>query len=186
VGVSGGSGGINAKVPSVRSRREIASKHESGDFDTASLSSLDPKSKDWMMKAMKCDYPVLNKMAQENPALVRRKDMNGYTALHWAAKHGNLECVKLLAGAYKTEVNIKSNGGYTPLHLAAQFGRQEVYDVLIRTYNADGNIRDHSGKKPMQYLVRQDASMSIDTFKKLKEKRRNTEQQREEIPVFLG
>ncbi len=37
---------------------------------------LDPKSKEWMMKAMKCDYPQLNKMAQENPALVRRRDMN--------------------------------------------------------------------------------------------------------------
>lgn len=27
------------------------------------------------------------------------------------------------------------------------------------------NIRDHSGKKPMQYLVRQDTSVSMDTFK---------------------
>lgn len=27
------------------------------------------------------------------------------------------------------------------------------------------NIRDHSGKKPMQYLVRQDTSVSLDTFK---------------------
>lgn len=37
---------------------------------------LDPKSKEWMINAMKCQYPVLNKMAQENPALVRRRDMN--------------------------------------------------------------------------------------------------------------
>jgi len=72
------------------------------------------------------------------------------------------------------------------LHLAAQFGRQEVYDILLKTYSthsflnlkkevldncfpenadADANMRDHSGKKPMQYLVRQDASMSMDTFK---------------------
>ncbi|XP_021950465.1 uncharacterized protein LOC110847777 isoform X2 [Folsomia candida] len=169
---------------SSRNRRDIAAKHESGDFDTASLSSLDPKSKEWMINAMKCQYPVLNKMAQENPALVRRRDMNGYTALHWAAKMGNLECVKLLAGTYKAEVNIKSNGGYTPLHLAAQFGRQDCYDVLIKTYNADANNRDHSGKKPMQYLVRQDASLSMDTFKKLKEKRRHTEQ-RERDSSFL-
>jgi hypothetical protein len=28
------------------------------------------------MKAIKCDYNVLNKMVQENPALVRRKDMH--------------------------------------------------------------------------------------------------------------
>lgn len=36
---------------------------------------------------------------------------------------------------------------------------------MIFNADADANMRDHSGKKPMQYLVRQDASMSLDTFK---------------------
>lgn len=31
--------------------------------------------------------------------------------------------------------------------------------------DADVNVRDHSGKKPMQYLVRQDTTVSMDTFK---------------------
>jgi hypothetical protein len=40
----------------------------------------------------------------------------------------------------------------------------------ILTYNylqsdADANIRDHSGKKPMQYLVRQDTELSVDSYR---------------------
>ncbi|CAL8148375.1 unnamed protein product [Orchesella dallaii] len=172
-----------SKMPSNRNKKEIASKHESVDFDTASLSSLEPRAKEWMLKSAQCDYHALHKMAQENPALVRRRDMN--TCLHWAAKKGQVELVKMLAGSYGCEVNAKSNGGYTPLHLAAQFSRQDVYDLLVKAYNADVNVRDHSGKKPMQYLVRQDTSVSMDTFKKIKDKRRSTEMQRDRDSSFL-
>ena len=31
----------------------------------------------------------------------------GYTALHWAAKHGNNDLVKLIAGTFKAQVNVK-------------------------------------------------------------------------------
>jgi hypothetical protein len=169
-----------------KNRRDAVLKHESADYDTASLSSYgygfhaEPKGREWILTAVRLDYPALNKLAQENPSLVKRRDINGYTALHWAAKAGHVELVKLLAGTYRSDVNAKSNGGYTPLHLSSMFGRQEVYDILVKTYNADANMRDHSGKKPMQYMVRQDSTaVSMDTFKKIKEKRRSTELQRD-------
>jgi ankyrin repeat protein len=48
------------------------------------------------------------KMLNENPKLVRHKDLTcGYTALHWAAKHGDMDAVKLIAGTFKAQVNIK-------------------------------------------------------------------------------
>ena len=57
-------------------------------------------------------------MLQEDPLLAKSKDFtNGYTALHWAAKRGNLDLVKLLVGNYEVDVNAKTHGGYTPLHL---------------------------------------------------------------------
>ena len=66
-------------------------------------------------------------MLREDPRLAKAKDfITGYTALHWAAKHGNLDLVKLLAGQYQVDVNVKSHGGYTPLHLSCQFSHQEV------------------------------------------------------------
>ena len=56
----------------------------------------------------------------------------GYTGLHWACKHGNLDMVKLLAGTYQASVDVKSHGGYTPLHIAAQYNHQEVFDLLVQ------------------------------------------------------
>ena len=85
--------------------------------------------------------------------LVNFKDfINGYTALHWAAKQGNIEVIKLLAGKYQADVNIKSYGGYTPLHIACQHNYHEIFDILVEKFEADQNIRDNSGKKPRQYL----------------------------------
>ncbi|XP_025076101.1 ankyrin repeat domain-containing protein SOWAHB-like isoform X1 [Pomacea canaliculata] len=75
-----------------------------------------------------------------------------YTALHWAAKAGNSDVVKLLANKIGVNVNQRSYGGYTPLHLAAIHGHEDVIDLLVNTYKADVNIRDYSGKKPKQYL----------------------------------
>ena len=73
------------------------------------------------------------KMLSENPKLARHKDFtSGYTGLHWAAKHGHADMVKLLAGTYQAHVNAKSHGGYTPLHIAAQHNHQEVFDLLVQ------------------------------------------------------
>jgi ankyrin repeat protein len=33
------------------------------------------------------------------------------TALHWAAKHGNADVVKLIAGTYEADVNVRSVSG---------------------------------------------------------------------------
>ncbi|KAL1457064.1 hypothetical protein WDU94_001737, partial [Cyamophila willieti] len=97
------------------------------------------------------------------------------TALHWAAKHGNTDLVKLIAGTYQADVNVRTNGGYTPLHLAMQFGREEVYNILVQVYGADPDIRDYSGRKPRQYQISQDTSVSADTFRKIKARKKNSE-----------
>ena len=88
-----------------------------------------------MVHTSKGDYQTAAKMLTENPKLARHRDFtNGYTGLHWAAKHGNLDMVKLLAGTYQANVNVKSHGGYTPLHIAAQHNHQEVFDLLVQVF----------------------------------------------------
>ena len=88
--------------------------------------------------------------------------------------------VKLLAGNYKVNVNVKSHGGYTPLHLACQFGHQDVFDLFVRVYGADPLLRDNHGKTPRQYMMAQEQnlglSLSSDTFRQLKDRRRNRRQ----------
>jgi len=131
------------------------------------------------------------KMLMENPKLSRHRDFTcGYTGLHWACKHGNLDMVKLLAGTYQASVNVKSHGGYTPLHLAAQHNHQEVFDLLVQAYRADANIRDYAGKKPRQYMIIGDTagmglSISNDTFRQLKDRRKNRASRNEKNPGIL-
>ncbi|KAL7732492.1 hypothetical protein ACLKA6_004446 [Drosophila palustris] len=84
----------------------------------------------------------------------------GTTALHWAAKHGNEDVVKLIAGTYKADVNAKT--GYTPLHLATQFGRDNIFELLWNVYKANRDIMDCSGMKPLDYS-RQRPSVSAST-----------------------
>jgi ankyrin repeat protein len=90
--------------------------------------------------------------------------------------------VKLLAGNFRVDVNVKSHGGYTPLHLACQYGHQEVFDLLVKAYGADPRVRDNAGKTPRQYMMAHEQasmgtlSMSNDMFRQLKDRRRNRRQ----------
>ncbi|GFS33794.1 hypothetical protein TNIN_468691 [Trichonephila inaurata madagascariensis] len=65
----------------------------------------------------------------------RGKNREG-TALHWAAKHGDANVIKLIAGAYKVNPNIRS--GYTPVHLAALYKHDMIIHLLVHTYGEYG------------------------------------------------
>ncbi|KAL5020899.1 hypothetical protein ScPMuIL_000054 [Solemya velum] len=125
-----------------------------GDDDSHSSGSgyvtLDAEEKEWLVISASADYHPINGMLLRNPALVKFK-----TALHWAAKHGKPEVVKLIAG--KPGINVNQRSGYTPLHIAAMQGHEDLIELLVQVYKADSNIRDYSGKKAKQYL-RSDAS----------------------------
>ncbi|XP_022165647.1 ankyrin repeat domain-containing protein SOWAHB isoform X3 [Myzus persicae] len=156
---------LASQLPSPNKKK--IDKNDKDDEDTISMTSLDPKTKEWVVKSAKCDYQALAKLASENPRIAKFKDPITYTALHWAAKHGNMDLVKMLAGTYNANVNAKTNGGYTPCHLALQFGHEEIYKILVESYGADPNVRDYSGRKPRQYQTNQDTSLSADTYRKL-------------------
>ena len=68
--------------------------------------------KEWGVQTRKGDYQVMAKMLRENPKLsghINCPDFSsGYTGLHWACKHGNLDMVKLVA-TYQASVNVRSN-----------------------------------------------------------------------------
>lgn len=140
--------------------------HDKGgyDEDTCSVSTLDPRRKEWIVKSARSDYHELVRLLREEPRLAHAKDQNKYTALHWAAKHGNLDVIKLIAGTHKVDANVRSSGGYTPLHLAAMFGREEIMEVLINTYGADPGLRDYSGKRALHYLPKNQAERFLTLF----------------------
>ncbi|XP_012053979.1 PREDICTED: ankyrin repeat domain-containing protein SOWAHB [Atta cephalotes] len=147
--------------------------------DSASVASqLDGKSREWLVRASQGDYQALAKLAAEEPRLTRLKDPTSGTALHWGAKHGNENIVKLIAGTYKDyikSVNETTNGGYTPLHIAMQFGHENIFNLLVQVYGANQDIRDYSGRKARQYLASQEAAVSQDTFHKIKARKKHAE-----------
>ncbi|XP_076665288.1 ankyrin repeat domain family member sosondowah isoform X2 [Andrena cerasifolii] len=139
--------------------------------DSASVASqLDGKSREWLVRAAQGDYQALAKLAAEEPRLARLK-VSRFTslALHWAAKHGDENIVKLIAGTYKDYIKSISDQffqGYTPLHIAMQFDHGNIFNLLVQVYGANQEIRDYSGKKARQYLTSQEAAVSQDTFRK--------------------
>ncbi|EEB19214.1 ankyrin repeat-containing protein, putative [Pediculus humanus corporis] len=72
---------------------------------------------------------------------------------------------------------LRSSMGYTPLHLAMQYEHEEIFDLLVQVYAADQNLRDWSGKKPRQYRANMDTSVSADTFRKIKARKKYVEKE---------
>ncbi len=69
-----------------------------------------------------------------------------------------------------------------------------MFDLLVKAYGADPRIRDNHGKTPRQYMVAAVAaaeqagvglSLSSDTFRQLKDRRRNRRQASEKNPGIL-
>lgn len=108
--------------------------------------------RDWLLAASKCEYLTMLTMMQGNPELARKRDfITGYAPLHWAAKSGKEDVVKLLH-RNNADVNVRTRGGYTPLHLAAMQNHYAVAELLVKVYGADTNIRDYSGRKAKQCM----------------------------------
>lgn len=138
------------KNKSGKERDDDEDSHTSGGN---SYITLTPEEKEWMLVSATADYHEMFKLLTRNARLAKVKDIaNGYTALHWAAKFGKSDVVKMLSNKIGVNVNQRSHGGYTPLHLAAIQGHEDIIDLLVTVYKADPNIRDYSGKKAKQYL----------------------------------
>ncbi len=59
------------------------------------------------------------------------KGKNGSTPLHFAARRGNEEIVKVLLEHPKVNVNVTDGSGKTPLHIACSEGHRKVCQLLL-------------------------------------------------------
>nr|XP_023861992.1 ankyrin repeat domain-containing protein SOWAHB isoform X3 [Salvelinus alpinus] len=136
--------------------RDSGSKSESEEECMGSMRStpvaLDPVEKEWIYSATCGRLSDLSQLLKQEPSLANKKDfVSGFTALHWAAKHGKEDMATMMANA-GADVNTKSHGGYTPLHIAALHGHRHILELLIGKYGAKKNLRDYSGHLACQYL----------------------------------
>ena len=75
---------------------------------------------------------------------------DGETALHTVARHGMMECMRILLDVGKANVNAKSNNSYTPLHYAAWGGHIEAATLLIER-GAEINPIDDGNRTPLDW-----------------------------------
>ena len=117
----------------------------------SSIRILDSIKKEWITRARQNDTASMIELLKFYPELVTSVDpISGYTALHWAAKHGNIEMVRHLCQSNLIQIDKRSRSGYTALHLAQNFGRLDVSDFLTKDCNANISIRDNYGFKSHQ------------------------------------
>lgn len=71
------------------------------------------------------------------------------TALHRAARNGNIQAVRSLLEKSKADVDAQNNEGRTPLHLAAEGGHIDIVKALGGDHGADLNSKDGNGWTPL-------------------------------------
>jgi len=109
------------------------------------------KTRDIYSAARYGDLRSARALLKDNPDLALSKDLDGRTALDWAAANRQLAVAELLL-AYHADVNARSTRQTTPLHEAAGAGDKEVAELLL-THGADINARDKSGGTPLHWAV---------------------------------
>ncbi|HEX4274257.1 MAG TPA: ankyrin repeat domain-containing protein [Bryobacteraceae bacterium] len=77
----------------------------------------------------------------------------GLTALLFAVRQGELDCVKFLVTGARVDVNQPSVDGSTPLLVAVQNGYYEVAAFLIQ-HGADPNLANQKGWTPLYLAVK--------------------------------
>ena len=92
----------------------------------------------------------VNAMLRDNPELVEERYARGDTALHHAARNGDLEIVKQLVdnGA---DVNAIADQGHFPLYCAAGHGHVETTRYLVEK-GSDLQTRLSDGKTVIEWL----------------------------------
>jgi ankyrin repeat protein len=88
----------------------------------------------------------------EQKADVNAAQVDGMTALHWAAYHDDLETVKALVES-KADVKAANRYGVKPLSLACQNGNTSIVELLLK-HGADPNTTLRGGETALMTAAR--------------------------------
>jgi ankyrin repeat protein len=100
---------------------------------------------------------------------INSQDINGDTAMHLAAKNGDVQIIhKLLDHGGHASINLMEyREGNTPLHVAAVFGHQDIVYALLNA-GADALVENRKGESAIQLIhdftiqkIRQSSSSSM-------------------------
>jgi uncharacterized protein len=117
-----------------------------------------------LVNALKQRDTVAARALLKQRADVNAADVEGMTALHWAAHWNDVDTLKLLLSA-GARTKVANRYGVTPLHEAATLGSAVVVNLLLKA-GADANAAYGEGETPLMIAAR---TGSADTVKLLLE-----------------
>ncbi|KAL6487200.1 hypothetical protein MHYP_G00038260 [Metynnis hypsauchen] len=90
-------------------------------------------------------------LIQHDQTVLQQKGWGGFTALHFAALHGNRPIAELLLSS-GADPNIPCDAGQTPFHFACRHGNISIMHKMIQ-HGADLRIVDQQRKTPLHHAV---------------------------------
>jgi len=110
-----------------------------------------------LIKAVeKGDIATINSISKQSPKSIIEQTNNDNTALHEAAKRGDVAMIKLLSEAFSTHFNVnhKCHCRYarTPIHYAVEYGHINAVNTLL-DLGADPDIRDELGRTTLDIAL---------------------------------
>ncbi|CAM4726412.1 unnamed protein product [Leuciscus chuanchicus] len=90
-------------------------------------------------------------LLQQDRGVLKQKGWGGFTALHFAALHGNRPVAELLLNS-GADPNIPCDAGQTPFHFACRNGNIYIMHKMMQ-HGADLQIVDEQGKSSLHHAV---------------------------------
>ena len=91
------------------------------------------------------------------------RDVNGWTALHWAAINNNIECLELLLKSNVDKNSIDSNGK-TAIHHAVERCNIDILRKLLEFKDINVDILDENGMTPLHIAAELNNELSLMTL----------------------
>lgn len=108
----------------------------------------------------------LRALLESKPSMAKDKDAKGETPLHHAARHGDVEVIKLLL-THGADPNAKTPVGATPLHVARAFGEERAVKLLVDSGAKSDAPGDLSEDDPEVQRAGNLARSKLDTLREL-------------------
>ena len=88
---------------------------------------------------------------------------DGMTALHWAARHGDVRNTRRLLAAGADVEAATRLGRHTPLHVASRAGHAPVVAALI-AHEADAEARTTAGAVPLHFAAQSGSAGAVEAL----------------------
>lgn len=110
------------------------------DIHTTNYRGLTP----FLWQSLKLQPEIIKLLLDKDPSIISDRDVNEYTALHFAVLHGypeSLECAKiLLSHKPKIDINAKDNAGQTALDAAVMSDGDTTGEIIRLLIDKGANI----------------------------------------------